>query len=68
MGQLPVTALAAVKVGEDTRLYIGTVGGKITEASSAIANRQVENIISAGIYVGIRDFEININYFPLIIR
>ena len=68
MGQLPVTALAAVKVGEDTRLYISTVGGKITEASSAIANRQVENIISAGIYVGIRDFEININYFPLIIR
>ena len=52
MGQVPITALAVAQEGEQTYLYVGTVGGVIGGQQSTLRPAQAESIMGAGVYMG----------------
>lgn len=66
MGQLPVTALAVARDGEDVRLYVGTVGGLVAGQPAARGAIQEESLLGAGVYVGQSRW--HPLYLPLMLR
>ena len=66
MGQLPMTAMTAMRHGEHTELYLGTVGGAVAGQLGARHVAQAESIMGAGVYQGQSHW--HFVHLPLVLR
>ena len=66
MGEIPITALAAYNDQDETRLYIGTVGGTFSGAVGVEPMILSQDILGAGVYMGYS--RVFLTHLPMIIQ